>query len=64
MFKHTDKKDIFVNNIKLNKNTNKQTPNVNPKISAYDKIVMIVTNDNNSNNNDDEAKKNKVHIKV
>ena len=64
MFKPTDKKDIFVNTIKLNKNTNKQTPHVNPKISASDQTVMIVTNDNNSNNNDDKAKKNKLHLKV
>ena len=44
-----DKKDIFVSNIRLNKadkKENKQTPHVNTKVSAYDRVVQLVTNDN------------------
>ena len=38
---------IFVNNIKLNKKKeSKTTPHVNVKMSAYDKVVQLVTNDN------------------
>ena len=45
----SDKNDIFVNNIRLNnvdKKDNKQTPHVNTKVSAYDRVVQLVTNDN------------------
>ena len=63
MFKHTDKKDIFVSNIKIEKqNINKQTPRINTKISAYDRTVQLVTNTSNDSNEPEPKKK--VHIKV
>ena len=43
----SDKKSIFVNNMKLDKKTeSKTTPHANVQISAYDKVVQVVTNDN------------------
>ena len=58
----TDKKHIFVNTIKVNKKESKTTPNVNVKVSQYDRIVKIVTNnDDNEIKHEDEAKK-QVHI--
>ena len=43
----SDNKHIFVNNIKLDKKKeSKTTPHVNVKISAYDKVVQLITNDN------------------
>ena len=43
----SDKKHIFVNNIKLDrKKESKTTPHVNVKVSAYDKVVQLVTNYN------------------
>ena len=43
----SDKKHTFVNNIKLDKKKeNKTTPHVHVKISAYDKVVQLVTNYN------------------
>ena len=47
----TDKKNIFVNTTKVNKKESKTTPNVNVKVSQYDRIVKIVTN-----NDDNEIK--------
>ena len=47
----TDKKNIFVNTIKVNKKESKTTPSVNVKVSQYDRIVKIVTN-----NDDNEIK--------
>ena len=42
----SDKKHIFVNNIKLDeKKESKTTPHVNVKISAYDKVAQLVTDD-------------------
>ena len=44
---HSDKINVFVNNIKLDKKKeSKTTPHVKVKISAYDKLVQVVTNDN------------------
>jgi len=41
---HSDKKHLFVNNIKLDK-TKKVRPHRNiVKISAYDKVVQLLTN--------------------
>ena len=58
MFKHNDKKDIFVNTIKIEKqNLNKQTPRINTKISAYDRTVQLVTNTNNDSNEPEPKKK-------
>ena len=43
----SDNTNIFVNNIKLDKKKeSKTTPQVNVKISAYDKVVQLVTNNN------------------
>ena len=61
----TDKKNIFVNTIKVDKKKeSKTTPNVNTKISAYDRVVQIVTNnDNNEIKPEEEAPpKKKVHM--
>ena len=58
----TDKKTIFVNTIKVDKKKeSKTTPHVSTKISAYDRVVQIVTNDNNEIKPEEEAKK-KVHM--
>ena len=58
----TDKKNIFVNTIKVDKKKeSKTTPHVSTKISAYDRVVQIVTNDNNEIKPEEEAKKN-VHM--
>ena len=58
----TDKKNIFVNTIKVNKKESKTTPSVNVKVSQYDRIVKIVTNnDDNEIKHEDEPKK-KEHI--
>ena len=47
---HSDKKNVFLSNRKLDKadkkKESKTTPNVNVKISADDKIVQLVTNAN------------------
>ena len=44
--RETDKKNIFVNTIKVDKKKeSKTTPHVSTKISAYDRVVQIVTND-------------------
>jgi len=54
----TDKKNIFVNTIKVNKKESKTTPSVNVKVSQYDRIVKIVTNnDDNEIKHEDEPKK-------
>ena len=60
----TDKKNIFVNTIKVDKKKeSKTTPNVNTKISAYDRVVQIVTNnDNNEIKPEEEAPPKKVHM--
>ena len=58
----TDKKNIFVNTIKVDKKKeSKTTPHVSTKISAYDRVVQIVTNDNNDIKPEEEANK-KVHM--
>lgn len=42
----TDKKNIFVNAIKVDKKKqSKTTPHVSIKMNAYDRVVQIVTND-------------------
>ena len=51
-----DKKNIFVNFIKVDKKQeSKTTPHVSTKISAYDRVVQIVTNDNNEIKPEEEA---------
>ena len=53
----TDKKHIFVSTIKVDKKKeSKTTPHVSTKISAYDRVVQIVTNDNNEIKLGGEAK--------
>ena len=53
----TDKKNIFVNTIKVDKKKeSKTTPHVSTKISAYDRVVQIVTNDNIEIKREKEAK--------
>ena len=60
----TDKKNIFVNTIKVDKKKeSKTTPHVSTKLltlSAYDRVVQIVTNDNNEVRPEEESKK--LHI--
>ena len=61
----TDKKHIFVNTIKVDKKKEKEsktTPHVNTKISAYDRVVQIVTNNDNNEIKPEEEAKNKVHM--
>ena len=54
----TDKKNIFVNTIKVDKKKeSKTTPHVSTKISAYDRVVQIVTNDKNEIKPEEESKK-------
>ena len=49
-------KNIFANNIKVDKKkASKTTPHVSTKISAYDRVVQIVTNDNNEIKPEEEA---------
>ena len=49
---------MFVNNIKVDKaNSSKTTPHVSTNISAYDRVVQIVTNDNNEIRLEEEAKR-------
>ena len=57
----TDKKHIFVNTIKVDKKKeSKTTPHVSTNISAYDRVVQIVTNDDNEIKL--EEAQNKVHM--
>ena len=61
----TDKKNIFVNTIKVDKKKeSKTTPHVSTKISAYDRVVQIVTNDSNEIKPGPEGQesKKKVHM--
>jgi len=51
-------KNIFVNTIKVdNKKESKTTPHVSIKLSAYDRVVQIVTNGNNEIKPEEEAPK-------
>ena len=63
--RETDKKNICVNTIKVDKKKeSKTTPHVSANdltLSAYDRVVQIVTNDNNEVKPEEEAKK-KVHM--
>ena len=62
----TDKKNIFVNTIKVDKKKEKEsktTPHVSIKISAYDRVVQIVTNNDNNEMKPEEDSK-KVHMIV
>ena len=58
----TDKKNSFVNTIKVNKKESKTTPSVNVKVSQYDRIVKIVTNNNDNEIKHEDEPKKKVHI--
>ena len=61
----SDKKTIFANNIKLDKKKeSKTTPHVNVKISAYDKVVQLVTHDNKEIKPPQEEPKQRVHMSV
>ena len=51
----TDKKNIFVNTIKVDKKK-ETTPHVNIRMNAYDRVVQIVTNDNNEVKPEEETK--------
>ena len=58
----SDQKTTFVNNIKLDKKKeSKTTPHVHVKISAYDKVVQLVTKDNTGVKPPKEEQK-KVHM--
>ena len=62
----TDKKNIFVNTIKVDKKKeSKTTPHVSTKLltlSAYDRVVQIVTNNDNNEIKPEEDSKKKVHM--
>lgn len=65
---HSDKKIMFVNNTQLDKvdkkKYSKTTPHVSTKISAYDRVVQLVTNDNSEVKPPQEELKKKVHMIV
>ena len=70
---HSDKKNIFVNRTDKKKESKtgnaglqaKGPPHVHTKISAYDRIVQLVTNDRSEvNPQQDEQKKKVVHMSV
>ena len=65
---HIDNKHIFVSNIKLDKvdkkKESKTTPHVNTKISAYDRVVQLVTIDNSEVKPPQEEQQTIVHISV
>ena len=55
-------KYIFANNIKVDKTKeSKTTPHASTNISAYDRVVQIVTNDSNERKPEEEAKQ-QVHM--
>ena len=59
----TDKKNIFVNTIKVyKKKESKTTPHVSTKISAYDRVVQLVTNNDNTEIKPEEEATTKVHM--
>ena len=61
--RETDKKNIFVNVIKVDKKKeNKTTPHVSTKISAYDRVVQIITDNENKEIQLEEEAKTKVHM--
>ena len=59
-------KNIFVNTIKVDKKKeSKTTPHVSTKhltLSAYDRVVQIVTNNDNNEIKPEEEAPNKVHM--
>ena len=59
-------KNIFVNTIKVDKKKeSKTTPHVSTKLltlSAYDRVVQIVTNNDNNEIKPEEEAKQKVHM--
>ena len=59
-FNENNKKAVFVNNIKINNTENdkgNKTPHVSTKVSAYDRVVQLVTYDNTDTINKSENKK-------
>ena len=62
-FNENNKKAVFVgpvNNIKINNTENdkgNKTPHVSTKVSAYDRVVQLVTNDNTDTINKSENQK-------
>ena len=60
-FNEDKKTSVFVNNIKLNKTENdkgNKTPHVSTKVSAYDRVVQLVTNDNTDTINQSDNQNN------
>ena len=60
------KTNIFVNANKLHKadKKDKNTPHVNTKVSAYDKVVTLVTNDDVAILKTSDESQKKVHMNV
>ena len=55
--------NMFVNTIKVDKKKeSKTTPNVNTKMSAYDRVVQIVTNNDNNEIKPEEEANKQVHM--
>ena len=55
--------NIVVNNIKVvKKKESKTTPHVSTKLSAYDRVVQIVTNNDNNEIKPEEEAPPKVHM--
>ena len=63
IFNDNNKKAVFagpVNNIEINNTENdkgNKTPHVSTKVSAYDRVVQLVTNDNTDTINKSENQK-------
>ena len=61
----SDKKSSFVSNMKFDKKKeSKTTRHVNVKISAYDKVVQLVTNHNTGVKPPQERQHKRVHMSV
>ena len=59
-----DKTDIVANTIKLtkvDKTVHNQTPHVNTNISAYDRVIQIVSNDGTDVNHQQEESNKGTH---
>ena len=59
-FNENSKFAVFVFNIKMNNTENdkgNETPHVSTKVSAYDRVVQLVTNDNTDTINKSENQK-------
>ena len=62
-FNENNKKAVFVGPVKINNTENdkgNKTPHVSTKVSAYDRVVQLVTNGNTDTINKSENKKKRI----